>query len=116
MADYLDKNTSAAIGGDDNGGGSRRGMPRLLARLSPGRPLVPLPGNNKEEAVNARAIDYTAPLNFDDDDNDGDADNSNNDSGVGAGGGGTMWDKQGGAGGGDGGGRGGGVGEVEQEM
>jgi hypothetical protein len=87
MADYLDKNTSAAIGGDNNGSGSRRGMPRLLARLSPGRPLVPLPGNNEEEAINPGAIDYTAPLNFDNDDNDGDEDDGNNNNGIGAGGG-----------------------------
>jgi hypothetical protein len=87
MADYLDKNTSAAIGGDVDGSGSRRGMPRLSARMSPGQPLVHLPGDNEEEVVNPRAIDYTAPLNFDNYDNNGDNDDGNNDNDVGAGGG-----------------------------
>jgi hypothetical protein len=63
-ADYLGKNTSAAISGDDNGGGSRRGMPKPLARLSPGWLVAPLPGNNEEEAIIVAAIDYAASLNF----------------------------------------------------
>ncbi len=120
-ADYLDKNTIAAISSDDNSGGSRRGMSRKLARLSPGRPVNPLPGKEEKEAVIAAAIDYTASLNFEGVDNDSDNGNNGNDgndgnngNGVGAGGG-TTWDKQGGVGGGDGGGGGGGVAEVEQE-
>jgi hypothetical protein len=86
MADYLEKNTSAAIGGDDNDGGSWRGTPRLSARQSPRWPPVPLPGNDEEEAVNEGAIDYTAPHNFDDNDNNGDDDDGNNNNGIGAGG------------------------------
>jgi hypothetical protein len=88
VADYLDKNTSAAIGGDDNGGGSRRGTPRRLASLSHGQPVVPLSGDNKEEAINAAAIDYTASLSFHDNNNDSDDGNGDDDKGVRAGGGG----------------------------
>ncbi len=87
MADYLDKNTSAAIGGDNNGSENRRGTPRRSASLSPRRPVIPLPGNNKEEAINAAAIDYTASLSFHDDGNNGDAGNSDDGKGFGAGGG-----------------------------
>ncbi len=70
-ADYLDKNTSAAIGGDNDGGGSRRGMARRLVRL--------LPGEDKEEAVIVASIDYTASFtfNFDSNDNDGNDGNDN---------------------------------------
>jgi hypothetical protein len=98
-ADYLDKNTNAAIGGEDNGGGSRRGMSIWLARLLPGWPVIPLPGNDEEEAIIAAAIDYIASLKFNGDDNNGNDGNEdgindgNNGSGIGAGGGGTTWDK-----------------------
>jgi hypothetical protein len=98
-ADHLEKNTSAAIGGDNDGSGSSRGAPGRLARLLPGRPVVSLPGNNKEEAAIAAAIDYTASLNFDGNDingNNGEINNgndSNDGNGIGAGGGGTTWGK-----------------------
>jgi hypothetical protein len=41
-----------------------RRMPEPLARLLPRWLVSPLPGNNKEEAIIAAAIDYTASLNF----------------------------------------------------